>query len=94
MAIHIAPRCQRCGAHYLDGTRTTCRRCLRLGKSRRRRTKIRFRCDCGRMAVTVALVKVGDPDEGLSEVRLPLCPQCLQEEQETQEILASLGFQL
>jgi hypothetical protein len=38
------------------------------------------------MAVAVVLVLVGAED-GLNEVRLPLCQMCLQEERETQAIL-------
>jgi hypothetical protein len=40
----------------------------------------RLRCDCGRLAITVRLVRVGsDPQY---TIRLPLCPACLKLEQE------------
>ena len=45
--------------------------------------RIRFRCDCGQMAVTVILVTVGVKDSRYT-VRLPLCPACLEIEKETQ----------
>ena len=39
----------------------------------------RLRCDCGRPAVTVANVRVGE--DGAYLVRLPLCAECLKIEQ-------------
>ena len=54
-------------------------------------TRIRFRCDCGEMAVAVVLVQVG-PEEGQTEIRLPLCQACLREETLTQALLDEIGF--
>ena len=39
----------------------------------------RLRCDCGRPAVTVTNVRVGE--DGAYLVRLPLCAECLKIEQ-------------
>ena len=74
-----------CGAQYLDGSSTTCVHCRQFTKNKKKRvrTGIRFRCDCGQMAVTVILVTVGEKASRYT-VRLPLCPACLETEKETQ----------
>lgn len=93
MPIRFAEPCTLCGAIYLEGSKTVCSRCQRLRARGERRvdTRIRFRCDCGEMAVAVVLVQVG-PEQGQSETRLPLCPACLREETLTQALLDEFGF--
>ena len=85
MPLRYASPCVICGAQYLDGSSTTCVQCRQLTKNKKKRvrTGIRFRCDCGQMAVTVILVTVGEKDSRYT-VRLPLCPACLEIEKETQ----------
>ena len=92
MGIKFAPECNECGAIFVDGSKTTCSRCLRLrGKKRkRRRLDIRFKCDCGEMAVAVILVKIG-PEDDVREERIAVCEGCLEEETETQAWLDLLG---
>ncbi len=73
-----------CGAIYLNGSKTVCNRCGRI-KERggvRVDTRIRFRCDCGEMAVNVILVEVGAEGDR-QEVRLAVCEACLEEERRT-----------
>jgi hypothetical protein len=49
-------------------------------KQRHQTRQRRVRCDCGQLAITVLLVRVGsDPQY---TIRLPLCPACLNLEQE------------
>jgi len=49
-------------------------------RQRRRTRQRRVRCDCGQLAVTVLRVRVGsDPQY---TIHLPLCPACLNLEQE------------
>ena len=81
MGIKFAPECDTCGAIYLDGTKTTCSRCVKLRgeKKKRRRLEIRFKCDCGQMAVAVLLVRVG-PEDDIREERIAVCEECLDEE--------------
>jgi len=88
MAIKYAGPCNECGAIYLDGTKSTCSRCLRLRGQRknRRRLEIRFKCDCGKMAVAVILVRIG-PEDDLREERIAVCEGCLEEEQKIQEMM-------
>ena len=77
-----------CGAIYLNGTKTVCNRCGRM-KERggvRVDTRIRFRCDCGEMAVNVILALVGAENDR-QEVRLAVCEACLEEERRTIELL-------
>jgi hypothetical protein len=85
MPIVYANRCDTCGAPYLEGTRTTCKRCIQQKKGRkgRRQRRTRLRCDCGEEAVTVILVEFCHLDGDVSVQRLPLCPSCLEVEQET-----------
>ena len=88
MGIIFAPLCEKCGAIYLNGSSIVCNRCIRLkehGKVRVDR-RIRFRCDCGMMAVNVILVEVG-VDEEQQEMRLAVCAACLEEEMRTMAML-------
>jgi len=86
MTIKYAAPCNECGAIYLDGIKTTCSRCVRLkGQKRsRRRLEIRFKCDCGEMAVAVILVSIG-PEDDLREERIAVCEGCLADERLIQE---------
>jgi lysyl-tRNA synthetase class I len=77
-----------CGAIYLNGSKTVCNRCGRIKEHGKVRmdTRIRFRCDCGAMAVNVILVEVGAEGEH-QEVRLAVCEVCLEEERRTMRLL-------
>jgi hypothetical protein len=88
--IEFAPPCAVCRQPYLDGTQTTCQRCLRAGDDAnpRQRTGIHFRCYCGRRAVAVMLVSLGHAEAGFSLERIPLCRECLKVERETQRLLS------
>jgi len=88
MPIQYAPPCLICGGRYVAGTETLCKECL-AGRRKRslRRKRGRLRCDCGRPAVTVVLVYVGLPEQGLSAERMALCPDCLEVEIVTQAML-------
>ncbi|MGW8251277.1 MAG: hypothetical protein ACWGO1_11595 [Anaerolineales bacterium] len=94
MPIRYAAPCEKCGSPYLEGSSTTCTRCLRSksGPKRRYRTTQRLRCDCGKTAVAVILIRVGVREEELSELRLPVCRDCLEIEKETQAQLDRLGY--
>jgi hypothetical protein len=74
-------RCRICGKLFEVGSRTICRPCQRAQKHLRSRgaQRKRLRCDCGKPAVTVVDVRVGE--DGVYQVRLPLCADCLQIEQ-------------
>jgi hypothetical protein len=89
MGIKFGPAGDVCGAIYVDGSKTTCSRCLRLRgkKRRRRRLDIRFKCDCGEMAAAVILVKIG-PKDDLREARIAVREGCLEEESRVQECLS------
>jgi hypothetical protein len=93
MPVRFAAPCDQCGSLYLEGTNTTCLRCCRFKSkpTRRWRTKQRLRCDCGKTAVSVILVRVGYYEDNLSEERLPVCGDCLEIEKETQAMLDHLG---
>jgi len=88
MTIKYAEPCNECGAIYLDGTKTTCSRCRRLRRKnqKRRRLEIRFKCNCGEMAVAVILVRVG-PEDDVREERIAVCEGCLEEERKIQEMM-------
>ena len=92
MEIKYADPCVECGAIYLDGTKTTCSRCVKLRgqKKKRRRLEIRFKCDCGEMAVAVILVRIG-PEDDIREERIAVCEECLEVEKEMQAWLDLLG---
>lgn len=92
MPIRYAEPCDTCGAHYIDGSRTTCRRCLLGKQNRRRRSRRKTRCDCGKWAVAVILVQVCSPDGEVSLQRMPVCRACLKVEEETQAMLDELGI--
>ena len=74
-------RCRVCGRLYVQGKNGLCRACQRAKKQARTRgpQHKRLRCDCGKPAVTVAAVRVGE--DGVYLVRLPLCADCLKIEQ-------------
>lgn len=74
-------RCRVCGRLYEQGKNGLCRACQRAKKQARSRgpQHRRLRCDCGKPAVTVANVRVGE--DGVYLVRLPLCAECLKIEQ-------------
>jgi hypothetical protein len=92
MPILYAARCDTCGALYLQGSRTTCRNCLRGKKGRKRRSRGQIRCDCGEQAAAVILVKVCNPDGEITLQRMPVCKDCLAVEEETQALLDELGI--
>ncbi len=78
--------CRVCGRLYEAGRDGICRPCQRAntpagarGKSPPRKKHKRLRCDCGKPAVTVVEVRVGE--DGVYRVRLPLCADCLAIEQ-------------
>jgi hypothetical protein len=74
-------RCRGCGRLYEQGKNSLCRACQRAKKQARSRgpQHKRLRCDCGKPAVTVVEVRVGE--NGVYRVRLPLCADCLAIEQ-------------
>jgi hypothetical protein len=74
-------RCRVCGRLYVQGKNGLCRACQRAKTQARTRgpQHKRLRCDCGKPAVTVAAVRVGE--DGVYLVRLPLCADCLKIEQ-------------
>jgi hypothetical protein len=79
-------RCRVCGRLYETGRDGICRPCQRAKGSTRARSNSpphkrhkHLRCDCGKPAVTVVDVRVGE--DGVYQVRLPLCADCLQIEQ-------------
>ena len=85
MPIVYASPCQICGGLYVSGTETLCRECLTGRRMRsRRRPHSRLLCQCSKPAITVILVRVGLPEEGLSTERMALCRECLEIEKETQ----------
>ena len=86
--------CQVCGRLYETGASGICRACQRASgradgagaqrsrtrpKPATRKKHKRLRCDCGKPAVTVLPVRVGE--NGIYQVRLPLCAECLELEQ-------------
>ena len=74
-------RCRVCRRLYVHGKNGLCRACQRAKKQARSRgpQHKRLRCDCGKPAITVANVRVGE--DGVYLVRLPLCAECLKIEQ-------------
>lgn len=48
-------------------------------------------CECGEMAVERVRVTIGVPGESLTRISIPLCPECLAIERETQRLLSELG---
>jgi NMD protein affecting ribosome stability and mRNA decay len=79
-------RCQACGRLYEVGRNGVCRACQRAkegvggqGKLTQRKKHKRLRCDCGKPAVTVKTVRVGEG--GVYPARLPLCADCLKVEE-------------
>lgn len=74
-------RCRVCRRLYVQGKNGLCRACQRAKKQARSRgpQHKRLRCDCGKPAITVANVRVGE--DGVYLVRLPLCAECLKIEQ-------------
>jgi hypothetical protein len=92
MPIAYANRCNTCGAIYLQGSRTTCRQCLKGRKNRKQRSRKQIRCDCGEPAAAVILVKVCNIEGEVTVQRMPVCEGCLAVEQETQAILDDLGI--
>jgi hypothetical protein len=98
MPMRLAPPCDQCGAPYLHGTRSTCDRCLRLQRRKRRAPlahsprQPRLNCDCGNKALVVVLVQVGITEEEFTEERLALCQDCLQQEEATVDLLEELGL--
>lgn len=81
MEIIPAPPCTRCGRNYVDGSQDLCRECLlgHMDPAYFQRPRW-FRCDCGKRAVIVVLVRVGMG--GVYAMRLPLCKDCLKIEEE------------
>lgn len=78
-------RCRVCGRLYELGRNGVCRACRRTnrngegqGNLTRHKKHKRLRCDCGKPAVTVKVVRVGEG--GVYQVRLPLCADCLEVE--------------
>jgi hypothetical protein len=80
--VIIKPPCDRCGQPYLHGSETTCRGCLRRAKDPNgRHHRLRLRCDCGKVAVVVILVKIRVG--GLASLEpLAVCKNCLKIEME------------
>jgi hypothetical protein len=80
MEIKPAPPCKHCGRIYVDGSLELCRECL-LGRfdTASPPKPSSLRCDCGRRAITVILISVGE--DGVYTMRLPLCERCLKIEQ-------------
>ncbi len=79
--ITIAPPCQRCGRIFVDGQGEVCAACLRGQRANSRTTKVRaLICDCGRRAVTVIWVRVGEG--GVYPERMALCARCLKLEKD------------
>jgi hypothetical protein len=82
-----APHCTRCGRLYTEGRAGVCSACRQAARRSTRRKpyqshrKPSLVCQCGQPAVTVILVSVGRPSDGLYTVRMPLCHTCLQLEQ-------------
>jgi hypothetical protein len=86
MPIKEAPRCIECERIYVEGRAGVCSACLQAKrKGRRYQRRAGIPCDCGGIAVTVILIKVGTEKDGITTVRMPLCGECLKLEQELQE---------
>lgn len=83
MGVTIKPACEHCGQPYLNGSETTCRTCLRsLSDPDGRLHRVALKCDCGKVAVAVILVKIR-VGELINREPLAVCTECLQIERET-----------
>jgi hypothetical protein len=77
-----APPCKICGRMFASANRYrlcfACRTRLQRGRlTARQRTHT---CDCGRPAVTIVTIKVGE--DGMYTIRMPLCEACQRLEEE------------
>ena len=93
MDIRLAPPCNRCRQPYLTGRKGVCNTCHSRDrrKSNLNRLPRPLLCACGKTAVAIILVEVGIDD--VYTVRLAVCQDCLQSEQDfdPQDINLALG---